>query len=160
MHKKEYLQHIFYTLLMLTIVSFLMAVFIINFSTTQFIIFSIIMIFFFRQAYQPISSHLILLMFFIFSKKKYEIREQTNSYQYMIVRTMVKKPFQPYHYTNIIIDYIFTFFIKIMFKNSKYDHKKDFSNDFFIILKRDIDEEKVDSELMKIKRKHILNEVA
>jgi len=159
MHKKEYLQHIFYTLLMLTIVSFLMTVFIINFSTIQFIIFSFIMIFFFRMTYQPISSHLILFVFFIFSKKKYEIREQANSYQYMIVRTMVKKPFQPYHYINIVIDYIFTFFIRIMFKNLKYDHKKDFTNDFFVILKRDIDKDKVDSELVKIKRKQILKEV-
>jgi len=152
MHKKEYIIHTLFIILALSIISFMLYIFIINMNLVQIIIFSSILILFFRSFYQPISSHVFLSLFFIFSKKKYEIRKQENSNKYMIVHTL-KTFLKPYFYTNKIIDSMFTFFINIMFTDIKYKHKKEFSNDFFIILKRDLEKNDVDHELKNLIRK-------
>jgi hypothetical protein len=159
---KDYIKHTLLLLFMLLLSSFLLFILFYNLDIFQTIIFAVIFILFFRDFYQLIIGSIFNLIFFIFFPKILNIKKQEDG-RYMIIKEI--KKINIFKYLNILIDKIYNIFIKLFFlmNNSlhlnKHNYKyleKDLN---FIIIKRDLQKDEANKQLLKYQRLEKLKSV-
>jgi hypothetical protein len=157
---KDYIKHTLFLLFMLLLNSFLLFY---NLDIFQTIIFAVIFILFFRDFYQLIIGSIFNLIFFIFFPKILNIKKQEDG-KYMIIKEI--KKINIFKYLNILIDKIYNIFIKLFFlmnnslylnKHYKYIYLETDLN--FIIIKRDLQKDEAEKQLLKYQRLEKLKSV-